>query len=149
MHNPRLVMEDNVKRCRFCFIVNTVNKIIDAIKSRCLCLRFAPIEPDAMKKKLLYISKKEGLPVDEAYLDLIISTSHGDMRQSIFKLQYGIAPEIDRRFHTVIDTTQDAHQGANLQLNAMLEYHDASGGSLEMMEQFQEFLKLPITTPHS
>lgn len=134
-------MEDNVKRCRFCFIMNTINRTIDAIKSRCLSLRFAPIEPEAMKKKLLYISKKEHLPVDEAYLDYIISTSHGDMRQSIFKLQYGIVPEIDRRFHTSINPLEDINRGSNLQLNAMFEYHDASGGSPEMMEEFQEFLQ--------
>jgi replication factor C subunit 2/4 len=83
----RKTMEDNSNITRFCFICNYINQIISPISSRCAKFRFRPLSEESMKKKLIYISKKEKIDVSPNIFDKLIDISHGDMRKSIMMLQ--------------------------------------------------------------
>jgi len=82
----RKIIENYAHNTRFCFICNYINRIISPIVSRCKGLRFNPIEPDSMYKKLYDIAKKENVDIDKESLEKLIDISKGDMRQAIMLL---------------------------------------------------------------
>jgi len=83
----RKVMEENSNITRFCFICNYINQIIEPINSRCIKIRFKPIDNDSIISKLNIISKKEGINIDENGLSCIAEISNGDLRKGILILQ--------------------------------------------------------------
>jgi replication factor C subunit 2/4 len=83
----RKTMEDNSNITRFCFICNYINQIISPISSRCAKFRFRPLGKKSMKEKLIYISNKENIKVNNDIFEKLIELSHGDMRKSIMMLQ--------------------------------------------------------------
>ena len=83
----RRIIEKYSDTTRFCLICNYENKIIPAIKSRCLHMRFSPIEKSHILKKLSYICKKENLKASDKTLNIIAELSNGDFRKSINLLQ--------------------------------------------------------------
>lgn len=83
----RKVMEENSSITRFCFICNYINQIIEPINSRCVKIRFKPIEKDSIILKLQNISKKENINIDDNALISIANISNGDLRKSILMLQ--------------------------------------------------------------
>lgn len=83
----RKIMEDNIKKTRFCFICNYINQIIDPISSRCMKFRFKPISDKSIINKLKCIIEKEGLDISDNIVNIIAKTSKGDARQAIMILQ--------------------------------------------------------------
>ena len=83
----RKVMEENSNITRFCFICNYINQIIEPINSRCVKIRFKPINSESIITKLKLISKKENIKIDESGLNCIAEISNGDLRKSILILQ--------------------------------------------------------------
>lgn len=83
----RRCIETNSNVTRFCIICNYINKIINAIKSRCAILYFKPIPKDIIEKQLTYIIDKEKLIVNKDFLEKIVDNSNGDLRKSINSLQ--------------------------------------------------------------
>lgn len=83
----RKVMEENSKITRFCFICNYINQIIEPINSRCVKIRFKPIDEDSMVNKLKFISKNENIIIDDEALKCIYEISNGDFRKGILMLQ--------------------------------------------------------------
>lgn len=83
----RKVMEENSKITRFCFICNYINQIIEPINSRCVKIRFKPIDEESMVNKLKFISKNENIIIDEEALKCIYEISNGDFRKGILMLQ--------------------------------------------------------------
>ncbi|MGX7589732.1 AAA family ATPase [Candidatus Vidania fulgoroideorum] len=68
------------------FISTEFDKIPDTIKSRCLCFRFNKIKPKYIYKRLIYISRKEGINISRKYLSLISNISDGSLRDSLVSL---------------------------------------------------------------
>lgn len=83
----RKVMEENSNITRFCFICNYINQIIEPINSRCVKIRFKPIDKNSLVNKLLWISTQENINVELNTLECIGNISNGDLRKSILFLQ--------------------------------------------------------------
>ena len=83
----RRIIEKYSDTTRFCLICNYENKIIPAIKSRCLNFRFSPIDKSHIIEKLNFICKKEKLKASNKTLNIIAELSNGDFRKSINLLQ--------------------------------------------------------------
>jgi replication factor C subunit 2/4 len=83
----RKVMEENSNITRFCFICNYINQIIEPINSRCVKIRFKPIDKESLISKLEWISKKENININSEALNSIYEISNGDLRKGILILQ--------------------------------------------------------------
>jgi replication factor C subunit 2/4 len=83
----RKVMEETSSITRFCFICNYINQIIEPINSRCVKIRFKPINKFDIIEKLKYISNRENILIDEQGLDSLATIANGDLRKSILILQ--------------------------------------------------------------
>ena len=83
----RKVMEENSNITRFCFICNYINQIIEPINSRCVKIRFKPIDKYNLVDKLKSISIAEGLKINDKVFESISEISCGDLRKSILMLQ--------------------------------------------------------------
>jgi replication factor C subunit 2/4 len=83
----RKVMEENSNITRFCFICNYINQIIEPINSRCVKIRFKPIDKENMIDKLKSISLNENININYEALECITDISNGDLRKGILMLQ--------------------------------------------------------------
>jgi replication factor C subunit 3/5 len=83
----RRIMETYSDTTRFCFICNYDNKIIPAIKARCLNLRFQPISKDIIKSRIKEICTNEKIKHSRHSIDTISSICNGDLRKAINLLQ--------------------------------------------------------------
>jgi replication factor C subunit 2/4 len=83
----RKVMEDHLNITRFIFICNYSKHIIEPINSRCVKIRFNPINKHDIRHKLTEISKKEDLKIDKKAIKTIATYTNGDLRKSILMLQ--------------------------------------------------------------
>ena len=83
----RKVMEENSNITRFCFICNYINQIIEPINSRCVKIRFKPINKNFIVSKLEWIANKEKITINTSALKSIAEISNGDLRKSILMLQ--------------------------------------------------------------
>jgi replication factor C subunit 2/4 len=83
----RKVMEENSNITRFCFICNYINQIIEPINSRCVKIRFKPIDKIALINKLTWISAQENINIESDTLECLAYISNGDLRKSILFLQ--------------------------------------------------------------
>lgn len=83
----RRIMEKSSKSIRFIFIVNYANEIISPILSRCAVLRFLPLNPEDIKKKITEIAKDNDLNIPDDAIDGLVEISGGDMRKAINYMQ--------------------------------------------------------------
>lgn len=83
----RKPLEDNSEITRICFICNYINKIIDPIISRCVKIRFKPIDEENMFTRLQFIAGNEKMDIEEGALRTISNVTNGDMRKGIMLLQ--------------------------------------------------------------
>jgi len=83
----RKVMEENSNITRFCFICNYINQIIEPINSRCVKIRFKPIDKNNMINKLKSISTNENININSEALECISEIANGDLRKGILMLQ--------------------------------------------------------------
>jgi replication factor C subunit 2/4 len=98
----RKVMEENSNITRFCFICNYINQIIEPINSRCVKIRFKPINKKFIINKLNIISQKEKIIINNDALSSIADISNGDLRKSILMLQNIKYIKIDRGLNSSI-----------------------------------------------
>lgn len=83
----RKVMEENSNITRFCIICNYINQIIEPINSRCVKIRFKPIDKINLINKLEWVSKQENIQINSDALESISEITNGDLRKSILMLQ--------------------------------------------------------------
>jgi replication factor C subunit 3/5 len=81
--NLRRMMEKYTYNARFCLICNYITKIIPALQSRCVKLRFSMLSHEDMKKKLMHIIISERVVANSGAINAIIEKSNGDMRKLI------------------------------------------------------------------
>lgn len=84
----RKSMEETAGKTKFCIICNYDNKIIEAIKSRCVPIYFKPLSKELLVTKLKYISKNENIKFSDDIIDIIVDISEGDARNAINILQH-------------------------------------------------------------
>jgi len=83
----RRVIEKYSYNTRFCLICNYINKIIPAIRSRCMQFRFSPINDDSIKQYISKICDKEKVKITKDGYQSIINLTNGDLRKAINLLQ--------------------------------------------------------------
>jgi len=99
----RRTMETFSKTTRFCLICNYVSRIIEPLASRCAKFRFKPLASGAMRERIEFICKQEGIEFSDQMFDTLAQVSDGDMRKAITYLQsaYRLTKTIDSQ--TIID----------------------------------------------
>lgn len=83
----RKIVEDKSNITRFCFICNYIHQIIEPISSRCVKIRFKPINSECVVNLLTKISINEKMQIDPEAISKLATICHGDMRKSIMLLQ--------------------------------------------------------------
>ena len=83
----RRIIEKYAKNARFCMICNYVSKIIPALQSRCTRFRFAPLEIEHIRGRLVHVAESENCKTTEDGLQAILRLSGGDMRRVLNLLQ--------------------------------------------------------------
>lgn len=75
----RRTMEENNSTCRFVFICNSINNIIDPLKSHCVSHRVPNLNNDELEKLALHIALKEG-----------IKFKVGDIKEIVIKSEHNV-----------------------------------------------------------
>ncbi|KDN48893.1 putative RFC2-DNA replication factor C, 41 kd subunit [Tilletiaria anomala UBC 951] len=84
----RRIMEQYSRITRFCLVCNYVTRIIEPLASRCSKFRFRMLSTSSTKERLHMIAREEKVEFDsDDVLDMLISTSDGDLRRAITYLQ--------------------------------------------------------------
>jgi len=86
-HALRRTMEKYAATTRFILSANYASKIIEPIQSRCVVLRFKPLNEEEMRKYIKRIAKGEGIEIDEKAIDALIYVAEGDLRKLTNVLQ--------------------------------------------------------------
>ena len=86
---------EKYRHVKFVLICNYSSKIIEPIQSRCVIFRFKPIDKDQIEKRIIEITAKENIKVDEDAIKTLVEISNGDMRKLLNLLQ--AASAIDKR----------------------------------------------------
>ena len=80
----RCTMEKYYKTCRFILIGAQVSKLIDPIRSRCLCLRIPTPSIDESKKFLYYLCLKEKKQISINRINKIAQKANGNIKKLIW-----------------------------------------------------------------
>jgi replication factor C small subunit len=83
----RRTMERFSSNCRFILSCNYSSKIIEPIQSRCAVYRFRRLSDEAIRERLDYIAKDQGLTITEDGYEALIYVAQGDMRKAVNSLQ--------------------------------------------------------------
>ncbi|KAF9033415.1 P-loop containing nucleoside triphosphate hydrolase protein [Hymenopellis radicata] len=83
----RRSMETYANNLRIILCTESIGRIIDPIKSRCLLTRVAAPTPEEMHSALQYVSRCAGFALPEDSTNVIIETSGRNMRQAILILE--------------------------------------------------------------
>lgn len=83
----RRTMERFSSNCRFILSCNYSSRIIEPIQSRCAVYRFRRLSDEAIKERLEYIAKDQGLIISEDGFEALIYVAQGDMRKAVNSLQ--------------------------------------------------------------
>ena len=75
------------KNCRFCLVCNYVSKLIPAIRSRCVALRFSPLPEVSLRIKIREICSAENMCMDDAAETALVRLGRGDMRATLNHMQ--------------------------------------------------------------
>lgn len=84
----RQTIEKNSATTRFCLICNDIDKINQALQSRCALFRFTPLDTESMKIRLTEICEQESIDYKPNVINTIVNISKGDMRAAINTLQH-------------------------------------------------------------
>jgi len=83
----RNTMETYASNCRFILTCNYINKISNAIKSRCQPFKFELPKKEDIFNRLKYIIQEEHIYIDDEVLNTIIDNHYPDIRSCINKLE--------------------------------------------------------------
>ena len=84
----RRTMEKYSSVCRFIMVTNSLLKIQEPIRSRCVCARVEAPSNDEMFKILLNISTKEEICFRSHVLSNVVKKANGDIRKALWLLTY-------------------------------------------------------------
>ncbi len=104
----RRTMEKYTGSCRFILSCNYLSKIIEPIQSRCAYYRFVPITSAAIKERIMYIVKEEGITLTDDGLEAILYVAEGDMRKAINALQAAATMDKTVNMNSIYMTTSTA-----------------------------------------
>ncbi len=137
-HALRRTMERYSATTRFILSANYASKIIEPIQSRCVVLRFKPLNEEQMKKWIKRIEKGEGIDVDEKAVEALIYVSEGDLRKLTNVLQ---SAGFKRKKVTEKEVYDIAARARPKEVISMLKYSLAG----DFIKAREELNKLVIT----
>ena len=82
----RKIIEDYIINCRFILLSNTINNLIEPIKSRCLILKTPGFTRNFIEKKLKYIINNENINIKNKVLKIILNNSETNLKKAILEL---------------------------------------------------------------
>lgn len=158
-HALRRTMERYSATTRFIFSANYASKIIEPIQSRCVVLRFKPLNEEEVKRYIKRVEKGEKLEIDEKAIEALVYVSEGDLRKLTNVLQsaavmgskigersiYDIASrarpkEVTSMLRYAIDG--DFAKARNELSTLMLSY--GMSGEDILLQSYREALNLPV-----
>ncbi len=80
-------MEKYTSACRFILVCNNACKVIEPVRSRCVCIRVSAPTKDEIKDCLAHVAKKEGLVLPVPLADRIATASNRNLRRAILMLE--------------------------------------------------------------
>jgi len=83
----RNVMETYANNCKFIITANNINKIHEAIVSRCISINFTQPDKNSIKGLLIHICNEESLKYDAAGIDKLVDIHYPSIRNMINYLQ--------------------------------------------------------------
>lgn len=83
----RRIIEIHSDSTRFMFACNNSSRIIEAIQSRCITLKFTRLSEEQIEKRLVDILKKENVKYNRQGIQALVFISDGDMRQILNNAQ--------------------------------------------------------------
>lgn len=86
-HALRRTMEKYMTNCRLILVASSITKIIEALRSRCLCLRVAAPSYDEIVSVINDVGKKEGFTVPELLAYRIAMKSSRNLRRALLMLE--------------------------------------------------------------
>lgn len=84
----RSMMEQYSDITRFFLSCNYQSRIIEAIQSRCVELRFGRVDDDEVRDVLKKVADREGVSYEDNALEIIVRDARGDIRSAINSLQH-------------------------------------------------------------
>lgn len=85
--NLRGVIDKYQTNCTFILTANFDWKIIDALKSRCVNIKFTNPSEEKIVGRLKYITEKEKIEVEGDVLDRIVALTYPDIRNAIIQVE--------------------------------------------------------------
>lgn len=83
----RAVMEENAQNCKFILTCNNINKVSDAVKSRCVKIPIKQHSKKDIKDRLLKIIEAEHITISDEKIEEFIEKHHPSIRDCIQELQ--------------------------------------------------------------
>ena len=80
-------MEKYSQACRLILICNSVSKVLDAVRSRCLPIRVSAPAPDQVEELLMEVAKKEKLQLPPELAGRVALHSERNMRRALLSLE--------------------------------------------------------------
>lgn len=103
----RRTMEKYSGTCRFIMWCKSLSRVIEPLKSRCICIRISSPSTDELFKLALTISAKENLNLNLEDYGKIINGANGSVRKLLWKLNLLKAGQNNNTFETPYEETID------------------------------------------
>ena len=82
----RKIIEEYIINCRFILLSNTINNLLEPIKSRCLILKTPGFNKEILHNKINDILKKEDIELKQRIINEIVLNSKCNLKRAILEL---------------------------------------------------------------
>ncbi|BDA48130.1 Replication factor C subunit 3 [Coccomyxa sp. Obi] len=86
-HSLRRTMEKYSATCRLVFSCSNVSKVIDPLRSRCLCVRVPGPTGAEIQQVLQHVADKENLQLPDALCQRVVQMSERNLRRALLTLE--------------------------------------------------------------
>ncbi|VDN07900.1 unnamed protein product [Thelazia callipaeda] len=83
----RRTMEKYAQTCRLILCCESISKIIDPLRSRCLSIRVAAPSDDDVSKAIRHVCKQENLNVPDNIVAAVVQKANGNMRRALLMIE--------------------------------------------------------------
>jgi len=84
----RKIIENNYNECRFILLSNTINNIIDPIKSRCITIKTPGFTKSFIRQKINNIILNENIEIKENIVEKILEISNKNLKKALLELDF-------------------------------------------------------------
>ena len=86
-HSLRRTMEKYSSACRLILCCNNISKVLEPVRSRCLCVRVASPNNESCSSLVASVASREGIEVPPGLLKTIVDSSNRNMRRALLSLE--------------------------------------------------------------